>query len=85
MFYWNSSICLAHIVVTELYYFSVSQYFSVSMPIAKPSVVITNTHAQIFSICRSFGIMLSVVIELVLLGGRVLWQHQPACNAAENY
>jgi hypothetical protein len=55
------------------------------MPIAKPSVVITNTHAQIFSIFRSFGIMLSVVIELVLLGGRVLWQHQPACNAAENY
>jgi hypothetical protein len=82
MFYWNSSICLADILGTELL---VSQYFSVSMPIAKPSVVITNTRAQIFSIFRSFGIMLSVVIELVLPGGRVLWQHQPACNAAENY
>jgi hypothetical protein len=45
---------LAHILVTELL---VSQYFSASMPIAKPSVVITNTRAQIFSIFRSFGIM----------------------------
>jgi hypothetical protein len=82
MVYWNSSVCLAHVLVTELLHFSQSVFQCVY---AKPSIAMTNTRAKIFNICRSFGKMLSVVIELVLPGGRVFWQHQLACNPAENY